>query len=100
MSTLTRTREDVLSEMKDLKPGDRISCYADRDFISGTVKYIEVQNDGDEEDVQVWFVDDGLVEGEDGEYYDEETGEPVYEYVGWCTCIEYLGKTDEYGQVA
>lgn len=98
MLTTSRTREDILSEMKSLKPGDRICCYANYDLVYGTVETVKVQKDGDEEDVYIRFTDDGLVKGEDGGYYDAETGAPVYEYIGWCTGIEYFGKVG--GQAA
>ena len=90
-------KNEHLEEMKSLKAGDEIIVYnCDlRNDMSAIVERIEVLDEGTEdEDVQIYFTDEGLYKGEDGYYYDEETDERVQDYMGWCTACDYIGRAE------
>jgi hypothetical protein len=84
-----------LQEMKNLKDGDKIVVFNPdwRDTMTATVTHIEVLDEGTEdEDIQVYFIDEGLYKGEDGKLYDIESNEEAGDYMGWCTACDYIGK--------
>lgn len=76
----------ALCEIRKLKPGTPILV------CDGQIGYFESFEETEQGDCMLWFTDEGLYKGPDGEYYDKETNELVTEYIGNCSLGEYHGK--------